>query len=35
MSQDAMLQEDVDDEEQGEVTGSDGVMGCNENSLFG
>ena len=35
MGQDTMLQEDVDDEEPGKVAGCDGVMGYNEDTLFG
>ena len=35
MGQDTVLQEDVDDEKPGKVTGRDGVMGCDEDALFG
>ena len=35
MSWDTVLQEDMDDEEPGKVTGHDGVVGHNEDALFG
>ena len=35
MGQDTVLREDVDDKEPGEVTGRDGVMGRDEDALFG
>ena len=30
-----MLREDMDDEKPGEVAGGDGVVGCDEDALFG
>ena len=35
MGWDTVLREDVDDKEPGEVAGRDGVMGHNEDALFG
>ena len=35
MGQDTMLQEHMDDEQPGEVAGCDGVVGGDEDALFG